>query len=200
MSGGLTAAPSFGYVVLVAFWTVFVAELVGDKSIYSIASLSLRFQAGAVFTGIAMAFAGKMLAAVLLAKIVAHLHFWTDLLSAVAFFLSALFLWLKEPEPIQMELPVNTGWWRAVGICFASLFLTEWGDPSQIALAALTVKSHFLLGPWLGGTLAMTTKGGLAITVGIKLRDRLPQRTLRTLATASFCVLGILAFRGLIFP
>jgi Ca2+/H+ antiporter, TMEM165/GDT1 family len=199
VSSGLTGS-SFGYIVLVAFWTVLVAELVGDKSICSITSLSLRFRAGAVFTGTAVAFAGKMLAAVLLAKMVAQLHFWTDLLSATAFFLSAFFLWLKEPEPIGANLPVNAGWWRAVMVCFASLFLTEWGDPSQIAVVALTVKSHLLLGPWLGGTLAMATKGGLAITVGIKLRDRLPQRMLRTMATASFCVLGILALRGLIFP
>ena len=33
MGVGLTALP-FGSVVLVAFWTVLVAELVGDKSIY----------------------------------------------------------------------------------------------------------------------------------------------------------------------
>ncbi len=199
MNSGLTGF-SFGYMVMVAFWTVLVAELVADKSIYSIASLSLRFRPGAVFTGITVAYAGKMMAAALLAKVIAQLHFWTDLLSAVAFFASAFFLWFKEPEPIKREDPVNAGWWRAIVVCIACLFLTEWGDPSQIAVAALTVKSHLMLGPWLGGTLAMMAKGGLAMTVGIKLRDRLPQTTLRTLATASFCILGILALSGLVFP
>jgi putative Ca2+/H+ antiporter (TMEM165/GDT1 family) len=199
VSSALTTS-SFGYIVLVSFWTVLVVELVGDKSLYSITSLSLRFRAAAVFTGITVAFASKMLAAVLLAKLLVQLHFWTDLLSAGAFFLSALFVWFKEPEPIQPELPATAGWWRAAVVSFASLFLTEWGDPSQIAVAALAVKSHSLLGPWLGGTLAMAAKGGLAIVVGIKLRDRLPQSTLRALATASFCVLGILALRSLIFP
>jgi putative Ca2+/H+ antiporter (TMEM165/GDT1 family) len=199
VSSALTAS-SLGYIVLVAFWTVLVVELVGDKSLYSITSLSLRFRAGAVFMGITAAFASKMLAAVLLARLLVQLHFWTDLLSAVAFFLSALFVWFKDSEPIQTELPVTAGWWRAAAVSFASLFLTEWGDPSQIAVAALAVKSHSLLGSWLGGTLAMAAKGGLALLVGIKLRDRLPQGTLRALATASFCVLGVLALRGLIFP
>jgi len=193
------AALSFGYVVLAAFWTVLVVELVGDKSLYSITSLSLRFRAGTVFIGISVAFALKMLAAVLLARVLVQLHFWTDLLSAVAFFLSALFVWLKEPETAPVLLPVNTGWWRAVAVSFASLFLSEWGDPSQIAVAALTAKSHLLLASWLGGTLALGAKGGLALLVGVKLRDHLPQRTLRALATASFAVLGILALGQLIF-
>lgn len=199
MNSGLTGF-SFGYIAMVAFWTVLVAELVADKSIYSIASLSLRFRPGVVFTGITLAYAGKMLAAVLLAKVLAQFHFWTDVLSAAAFFVSAIVLWLKEPEPLKREGSMSAGWWRAIVVCFASLFLTEWGDPSQIAVAALSVKSHLMLGPWLGGTLAMAAKGGLAMAVGIKLRDRLPQTTLRTLATASFCLLGILALRDLVFP
>ena len=29
----------FGYVFLISYWTVLVAELIGDKSIYTVASL-----------------------------------------------------------------------------------------------------------------------------------------------------------------
>jgi putative Ca2+/H+ antiporter (TMEM165/GDT1 family) len=198
VSGGLHGT-SFGYVVLLCFWTVFVAELVGDKSIYSIASLSLRFRAGVVFTGITVAFAFKMLAAVLLVRLLIRLHFWTDFLSAVAFFFSAFFLWIREPDSIQEPNSANSSWWRGVMACFLTLFLTEWGDPSQIALAALSTKFHSLLGPWLGGTLGMAAKGVLAMALGVKLRDRLPLNSLRVIASASFLVLGILALRGLVY-
>lgn len=199
MNGDLTAL-SFGYVALAAFWTVLIVELVGDKSLYSIASLSLRFRAATVLGGITLAFALKMLAAVALARLLVRLHFWTDVLSAAAFFLSALFVWFQEPEATQPPLPPNRAWWRGIAVSFASLFFTEWGDPSQIAVAALTAKSHLFLAPWLGGTLAMSAKGGLALVVGVKLRDHLPHRTLRALATASFAILGILALQRLIFP
>jgi len=37
----------------------------------------------------------------------------------------------------------------------------------------------------------------LAMTVGIKIRDWFPQKMLRTVATASFLLLGILALSGL---
>jgi putative Ca2+/H+ antiporter (TMEM165/GDT1 family) len=191
---------SFGYVLLVAFWTVLLAELVGDKSIYVVASLSLRFQPVIVLTAITAAFAAKALVSVLLAQVLTQLHSrWTDVLSAGAFFVSALFIWFKEPEPIRTEHPVNPGYWRAAVVCFLSLFLTEWGDPGQIALAALTMKSHSPIASWIGGTLAMAAKGGLAIVLGLKLRDRLPMGMLRGIASASCCVLGIVALAGLVF-
>ncbi len=199
MGNGLAALP-FGYIVLVALWTVLVAELVGDKTTYIVASLSMRFRAGIVFTAIVSAFALKMLVVVSLAKAIVQLHSqWTDILSAVAFFASALFIWFKEPEPVPADRPESAGWWKAAVVCFGSLFLTEWGDPGQIAAGALTVKSHSLLAVWFGGTLAMATKGGLAMTAGIQLRDRLPQAKLRALASASCCALGIIALSGIAF-
>lgn len=197
MGTGLAALP-FVYIVVIALWTVLVAELVGDKTIYIATSLSVRFQTGIVFMAMVVAFALKMLVVVLLAQAIVQLHsHWTDILSAMAFFASALFIWFKEPEPVPVGRPVSAGWWRAAVVCFASFFFMEWGDPGQIAAGALTVKSHSLLAVWLGGTLAMATRGGLAITVGIQLRDRLPQAKLRALASASCCALGILVLSGL---
>jgi Ca2+/H+ antiporter, TMEM165/GDT1 family len=191
---------SFGSVVLVAFWSVLVAELVGDKSIYNVASLSLRFRPRIVFASITAAFAAKALAAVSLAQLLVHLQSkWTDLLSAAAFFFSALFIWFKEPDPPRVDHPSTSRWWQAAVICFASLFFTEWGDPGQIALAALSMKFHAPLATWVGGTLAMATKGGLAITLGLKLRDRLPLRALRAIASASCCILGTMALTGIFF-
>ena len=38
----------------------------------------------------------------------------------------------------------------------------------------------------------MISKGGLAVALGVKLRDRLPQRKLRTLASASCSILGVI--------
>jgi len=188
---------SFNYLVLIAFWTVLLAELVGDKSLYAVASLSLRFRSVAVFAGIVAAFAAKALAAVLLAQVLIQLHTrWTDVLSALAFFVSAFFVWVREPDQPAGGLTSERGWLRPVLISFVSLFLTEWGDPGQIALAALTMKTHAPFAVWMGGTLAMATKGALAITLGLALRDRLPMRALRTIASVSCCVLGCLALFG----
>jgi putative Ca2+/H+ antiporter (TMEM165/GDT1 family) len=194
------AALPFAYLLLVAYWTVFVAELVGDKSIYTVSSLTLRFRSPIVFVALSAAFGCKMFAAVLLGRLMVRFDSrWTDLVSAGAFFLSAVLIWFSEKETAVASRATNVSWPRAAVVCFGSLFLTEWGDPGQISAAALTLKSHSLLAVWIGGTLAMITKGTLAMVLGVKLRDRLPQRTLRTLASASCGLLGVLALGGVLF-
>jgi putative Ca2+/H+ antiporter (TMEM165/GDT1 family) len=190
----------FGYLLLVTYWTVFISELVGDKSIYTVSSLALRFRPPLVFVGLAFAFASKMLAAVLLGSFVVQLNSrWTDSVSACAFFASAMVIWFEEPESRASQPAADVSWSRAAMVCFSSLLFTEWGDPGQISAAALTLKSHAIFAVWLGGTLAMISKGLLAMGLGVGLRARLPQRTLRTLASASCCILGFLALGGIAF-
>ena len=188
----------FDYVLLAAYWTVLIAELVGDKSIYTVSSLALRFRTSIVGSALVLAFAGKMLVAVLLGRAIVHLHLrWLNLVSAGAFFLSAMLIWFDEPKSEAHESATDIYWARAALICFASVFFSEWGDPGQIAAAALAAKAHSWIAPWLGGTLAMVTKGVLAMTLGLRLRDWLPQWTLRSLASASCGLLGVLA---VLFP
>lgn len=185
----------FGYVFLVSYWTVLVAELIGDKSIYTVASLSLRFRARIMFLGMFLAFGGKMLVAVLTGQALVQIPpHWTAVLSTLIFFTSAILIWFKKPKPLPDPKSAGVKWTRAMLVPFAALFLTEWCDPGQISAVALTAQSHLPLATWLGGTLAMMTKGGLAITLGLKLRDRIPERRLRALATASCCVLGFISF------
>jgi putative Ca2+/H+ antiporter (TMEM165/GDT1 family) len=191
------ANTQFWYVALAAYWMVLVAELVGDRSIYTVGALALRFRGPIVFCGLLAAFTGKMLVAVMLGSTIARFQSrWTDLLSAGAFFLSSALIWFAEPPEGKSNCGSRVHWLRATGICFSSLFCAEWGDPGQISIAALTVKTHSLAAPWLGGTLAMMTKGTLAMALGLELRERVPQRTLRALASASCCVLGIVALGG----
>jgi putative Ca2+/H+ antiporter (TMEM165/GDT1 family) len=186
-------------VFLAAYWIVLIAELIGDKSIYTIASLAVRIRPKLVFLSLAVAFGGKMLVAVLLGKALVQMPApWTTVLSAVVFFSAAIFIWFKKPERVLSQPFRTTTGLRATAIAFASLFFTEWGDPGQISAAALTVQSQLPFATWLGGTLALMTKGAFAMTVGVKLRNWMPEKMLRTLASASCCVLGVLAVRDAI--
>jgi Ca2+/H+ antiporter, TMEM165/GDT1 family len=196
--GDLAALP-FGYVVLLTYWTVLVAELVGDKTLYTVASLTLRFRAGVVLGGVTLALAGKMLVAVMLGSAIMRLQpRWADLISAAAFFFSAALIWLGEPEQ-EAAAAAGTHWSRAGAASFTSVFFTEWADPGQMAAAALTARSHLVFATWLGAMLAMMTKAGLAMTVSLKMRPWLPRRALRTVASVSCCLLGILALGEVFF-
>ena len=185
----------FGYVFLISYWTVLVAELIGDRSIYTVASLSLRFRARIMLSGMFLAFGGKMLVAVLagqaLVQIPAH---WTAILSTLIFFTSAILIWFKKPKAMPDPDGPKLKWSRAMLVPFAALFLIEWCDPGQISAVALTAQTNLPAATWLGGTLALMTKGSLAILLGLKLRDRIPERRVRTLAAVSCCLLGAMSF------
>jgi putative Ca2+/H+ antiporter (TMEM165/GDT1 family) len=185
---------------LAAYWTVLAAEIIGDKSICTITSLASRYRCGGVFAGMAAAFGGKMLVAVALGNTMAMFPArWIAISSAITFFLAALFIQLRSPEtPVDTRFPAC--WSSAPLVAFSALFFTEWGDPGQIAAAAFTAQCRQPLLIWLGGTLALVTKGGLALTVGRKLRDRIPERTFRSLACASCCVLGLISLTEGFFP
>jgi putative Ca2+/H+ antiporter (TMEM165/GDT1 family) len=180
--------------VLLAFWAVLIAELVGDKSLYALASLALRFRWAVVFAAFALAGAAKMMVATLLGSAIMRFQgHWTYLVSAIAFFVSALLIWVHEEPDVGQENIGRTGWRKGIVVCFGSFFFTEWGDPGQIAAAALVLNSHLVLATWIGATLALMTKGAVVLTLGMQIRNRLPQRALRILASGSCCVLGILA-------
>jgi len=184
----------FSAVVLLAFWAVLIAELVGDKSIYALASLGLRFRWAVVFTGFTVASAAKMAVAVTLGSAIMRFQsHWTYLISAVAFFVSAALIWVDEPPEMHQEKAVRGGWSKGTLLCFTSFFFTEWGDPGQIAAMALVLKSQLLLVTWLGATFALMVKGAAALTVGLQIRNRVPQTTLRILASGSCCILGIIS-------
>ena len=185
---------SFAEVVFLAFWAVLIAELVGDRSIYALASLALRFRWGVVFLGYTIANVAKMAVAAALAHAITHFQSrWTYIISAVAFFVSAVLIWVDEPHETECVDAKRQAWPRAAVICFCSFFLTEWGDPGQIAAAALVLKSHLLLATWLGATLGITFKGAAALGLGLQIRNRLPVSTLRVLSSVSCSVLGLLA-------
>ncbi len=180
----------FGGILLLAYWTVLVAELVGDRSIYTIASLTLRFGWWQVLAGIGVAFALKMLVAVLLGSRLAHLSGkWLALLSAATFFItSAFFLMHSSEKPIADRQ--ERSWPGAAAVSFAALFFSEWGDPGQIAAAVLTAQHKLPLAVWLGGMMALMTKSVIGMTVGVKLRSYLPSLLLRRIACASCLLLG----------
>lgn len=181
-------------ILFITYAIVFGAEVVGDKTIYTLGTLATRYRLLPIFCGSSVAFALKMLAAVLLGKAISELPVTlVATLSAVTFFTMALVIWFKKPERDSTIAAVDRSWCGIALASFASIFFSEWGDVGQIAAATLAARYQLLLVVWLGAVLAMMTKGILAMTLGAGLRSRVPVPVLRY-ATCGICVtMGILA-------
>jgi putative Ca2+/H+ antiporter (TMEM165/GDT1 family) len=185
--------------LVLTYSTVLASELIGDKSIFTIASLSLRFRPAAVACGIAFAFMAKMGAAVLGGHLVAHLPVnWTSGLSAATLFATAICVWFKRQETPAAALDVAPGWGSGVSVAFSAIFFSEWADPGQLAAAALAAGSAAPGMVWLAGTLALLTKGGLAMALGTGLRRRIPDRLARTISSTCCLILGLASLSDLL--
>ncbi|HEV8241149.1 MAG TPA: TMEM165/GDT1 family protein [Thermoanaerobaculia bacterium] len=182
----------FWTIATASFLTVFVAELVGDKSLYAISSLASRHDGRVVLAGVATAFMGKMGIAVALGHQLARIPPpAVALASACGFLGSGALLWRRESR--TAETLSTGGWHRAGAVSFASLFLTEWGDAGQLAAAALAVQVASPLAVWLGATVALCAKAALAVGVGVRARSLLPVGALRIVAAACCCLLATLS-------
>jgi putative Ca2+/H+ antiporter (TMEM165/GDT1 family) len=177
--------------LMAVYVTVLAAELLGDKSIYTIGSLATRFRLRYVIAGITLAFAAKMAVAVLAGQVLAQLpRGLIATASSLTFFATAFFLWHKRPEegaPVAASAP------RAGVVSFGAIFLTEWADAGQITAAAMTARFGRPLLVWTAATAAMLTKGLLAMLLAVPLRRHVPRSTLRYVALTVCVVMGVLA-------
>jgi len=176
---------------------VFLAELLGDKAVYTISGLATQYRPLPVLCGIFVAFAGKMAAAVLIGQFIIKLPAsFVAMTSAATFFVMCLVLWFEESKggsqghrgPLLERSNATVAL-----ISFAAIFFSEWGDVGQITTAALTASYKVPLTIWLAATLAMLTKGLLAMTLGVGLRKQIPQRLLRYGSACLFLVMAVVS-------
>ena len=182
------------YLFLVTYGTIFVAELIGDKNIYTISSLATRFRPSQVFCGFTIAFAIKTLVAILLGSVIAELP--TSLVattSTVTFFPTALVIWFKRSSNTPAEREYQSHLPKALLVPFAAILFSEWGDIGQIMAATLTARYQAPLVVFLGATLALVTKGVLALIIGFSLRRRVPISVLRPVSAILCVIMGIMS-------
>jgi putative Ca2+/H+ antiporter (TMEM165/GDT1 family) len=180
--------------LFVSYVLIFGAEIVGDKTFYTLGTLATRYRLWPIFWGSTLAFMLKMLAAVWLGSAVTHLpSILVASLSAGTFFAIALVMWFKKPELEPLPVSAGRSSLKIAAAAFAGIFFSEWGDVGQLAAATLAARFRLPSVVWAAAVLAMMTKGILAITLGTNLRSRIP-REVFLYATCSLCLaMGTLA-------
>jgi putative Ca2+/H+ antiporter (TMEM165/GDT1 family) len=189
-------------ILLTAFGAVFVAEIVGDKLLYTTGILAARYRTMPIMFGIAVAFMAKMGVAVLVGDAVSKLpRPLVATITALSFLGVAVALWRKADRPNETKDKHRAS--KAAAVSFAAIFLSEWGDVGQITAAALTAKYHRPFVIWLGAVGAMVTKGALAAFLGGGIRkwiqNRIAPQVVRYAAVGLLLVLGVLSVLEILF-
>jgi putative Ca2+/H+ antiporter (TMEM165/GDT1 family) len=183
-------------VFFATFGAVFIAEIVGDKLLYTTGVLAARYRTAPIMIGMVTAFMAKMGVAVLIGEVVARLpRLLVAGITAASFIGVAIALWLKDDE-YRYERDYHKAH-RAAMISFAAIFFSEWGDVGQVTAAAMAAKYHVALVVWLGAVAAMITKGSLAAFLGAGIRrwihDRVSPKVVRYVGVGLLLLLGILS-------
>jgi len=178
--------------LLAAYITVLLAELVGDKTLYTVGSLATRHRLVPIVVGATAATALKMGAAVLFGGFVRALPAWMiSIVSSVSFLALGLFLLLKRPRSATVAAASPAS---VVALAsFGSMFLTEWADVGQIAAAVLAAESGKPFVIWVASSAAMLTKILLAVTLGLGVRRWVPMRLARAAGVAVCMSMAVLA-------
>jgi putative Ca2+/H+ antiporter (TMEM165/GDT1 family) len=184
-------------VFFTAFGTVFVAEIVGDKLLYTTGVLAARYRTLPIMLGMAIAFMAKMGVAVLVGEAISKLpRPLVATITAISFLGVAFALWRKSDRPDKSDKQHRAS--KAAMVSFAAIFFSEWGDVGQITAAAMAVAHPGM--PWVvwvGAVSAMVTKGALAASVGAGIRqwvaERVSPKVVRYCGVGMLLVLGVLS-------
>ena len=180
------------HALVLSFGIIFVAEL-GDKSQLMALAFAARYRPLPILVGITAATAfvhavsvvvGALLGSALQTKTI-------NTIAGIAFLGFAAWTirgdHLDEAEAAKAKLSERS----ATAAAAVAFFLAELGDKTMLATITLA-STEELLGTWIGSTLGMVAADALAIVAGAQLGKRLPERTIKIGATASFVVFGVL--------
>jgi putative Ca2+/H+ antiporter (TMEM165/GDT1 family) len=104
----------------------------------------------------------------------------------------AMGIWTLVPDKLDATQAPTPGA-SIFAATFASFFLAEMGDKTQIATVALAAQFPALAAVVVGTTLGMLLANVPVVILGEKLTAKIPLRVLRALAAAVFAILGIAA-------
>jgi Ca2+/H+ antiporter, TMEM165/GDT1 family len=182
-------------VVATVFGVIFAAEL-PDKTMVATLILSTRYRHAFVWIGVAAAFLVQVAIAVAAGGL---LSLAPDRIVAVlsgSLFAFGAWMLLFHAETNREEgidAP-PAGPWRSIATSFAVLFVSEWGDLSQLATAGFAARYGDPVSVFVGAWGALATVAALAVVVGRSLLRVVPELVLRRVAGTAMAVLALLAF------
>ena len=182
-------------VVATVFGVIFAAEL-PDKTMVATLVLATRFRPLFVWIGVAGAFLVQVGIAVAAGGLLSLApERLVAVISGLLFAAGAALLLFGAPDAEDEDLDVApAGALRSITTSFAVLFVSEWGDLSQLATAGFAARFADPVSVFAGSFGALATVAALAVLTGRSLLRVVPLTLVRRIAGVALAVLSVLAF------
>lgn len=193
-------------VFIAVFTLIFFAEL-PDKTAFATFLMATKGRAGAIFTGVALAFLVQSLVAVAFGGMLGLLpekgvHIAAGLMF-IAFAAHTFFFHDKEEKEAKEETPAvprRAHFFGAAAKAFMVIFIAEWGDLTQIATASLAARYHQApMTVLAAATLALWTVTAIAVVAGRKIGHALPTGLLKNISAVFMTLAGLYFIAGALY-
>lgn len=86
--------------------------------------------------------------------------------------------------------------WKIFWTAFATLFLAELGDKTQLAVITMTSKTNAAVSVFLGAALALIVVTAIGVLFGSVITQYVPAEWLQRIVAVAFIVVGVLMLWG----
>ncbi|MFF5639485.1 TMEM165/GDT1 family protein [Streptomyces sp. NPDC012825] len=176
--------------ILTAFGLIFLAEL-PDKTMFASLAMGTRMRPLYVWIGTSTAFLAHVAIAVGAGSLLGLLPGWIVKLVSALLFAFGAFMLLRggdDDEDDDTGGRTVTGFWPVFSTAFTAVFISEWGDLTQITTANLAATN----GTWstaIGAFAALTSVSALALVAGRFIAKRVPLKTVQRVG--GVCMAGL---------
>ncbi|GGT38616.1 TMEM165/GDT1 family protein [Streptomyces purpureus] len=177
--------------IITAFGLIFLAEL-PDKTMFASLAMGTRMRPLYVWFGTSAAFLAHVAIAVAAGGLLGLLPGWSVKLVSATLFGFGAFMLLRgsgdEGEGEDTAGKTVTGFWPVFTTAFMAVFISEWGDLTQITTANLAATN----GTWstaIGSLAALMSVSALALVAGRFIAKRVPLKTVQRIG--GMCMLAL---------
>ncbi|MGW0656933.1 TMEM165/GDT1 family protein [Streptomyces umbrinus] len=176
--------------ILTAFGLIFLAEL-PDKTMFASLAMGTRMRPLYVWFGTSTAFVVHVAIAVGAGSLIGLLPDWTVKTVSAALFAFGAFMLLRsggDDDEDDAGGRTVTGFWPVYTTAFMAVFISEWGDLTQITTANLAA-TNGVASVAVGSAAALMSVSALALLAGRFIAKRVPLKTVQRIG--GLCMLGL---------
>ncbi|MEU3399613.1 TMEM165/GDT1 family protein [Streptomyces filamentosus] len=176
--------------IVTAFGLIFLAEL-PDKTMFASLAMGTRMRPLYVWFGTSTAFAVHVAIAVGAGSLLGMLPGWIVKLASALMFGFGAFMLLRsggDDDEEDTGGKTVTGFWPVFSTAFTAVFISEWGDLTQITTANLAA-TNGTASTAIGSFLALTSVSALALVAGRFIAKRVPLKTVQRIG--GICMAGL---------
>ncbi|GAA2654373.1 TMEM165/GDT1 family protein [Streptomyces lunalinharesii] len=178
--------------IVTAFGLIFLAEL-PDKTMFASLAMGTRMRPLYVWFGTSTAFLVHVALAVGAGSLLGLLPTMAVKLVSAALFAFGAFALLRnggDDDEDEAGSKTVTGFWPVYGTAFMAVFISEWGDLTQITTANLAATNGWLPTA-IGSAAALMSVSALALLVGRFIAKRVPLKTVQRIGGICMAALAV---------